>query len=124
MTSVGATEASGLPVVNQALEPASVRDGSAATKKAYESALAFEQTLVEQLAKSMTATSGLEESGLEGESGEESSSAVGGEISSLMPQALTSGIMGDGGLGLAAQLTRDFESQASTTVQSDGGTQS
>ena len=46
----------GLPVVNQTLEPAWVRDGSAATQKAYQTALAFEQMLVEQLSQSLTAT--------------------------------------------------------------------
>ena len=54
-----AAAAPGLPAVNQALEPAWVRHGSAATQKAYETALAFEQMLVEQLSKSLTATSGL-----------------------------------------------------------------
>ena len=49
LMSVPTATAPGLPVVNQALEPAWVRHGSAATQKAYESALAFEEVLVEQL---------------------------------------------------------------------------
>ena len=81
-----ATAATGLPVVNQALEPAWVRKGSAATQKAYETALSFEQALVEQLSKSMTATSGLQgESSQEGESGSEEGGANAGELSSLLP---------------------------------------
>lgn len=108
--------ATGLPVVNQALEPASVRHGSAATKKAYETALAFEQVLVEQLSKSLTATSGLsEESSQEGESGgsEEGGGASSG-FSSMLPQALSSGVMNAGGLGLAAQLAQQLSSSDAT----------
>jgi hypothetical protein len=103
----------GLPVVNQALEPAWVRHGSAATQKSYETALAFETTLVEELSRSLTATSGLGgESGQEGESsGEAGSSAMGagGPLSSMLPQALASGVMNAGGLGLAAQMTRSLD---------------
>ncbi len=103
----------GLPVVNQALEPAWVRHGSAATQKSYETALAFEATLVEELSRSLTATSGLGgESGQEDESsGEEGSSAMGagGPLSSMLPQALSSGVMSAGGLGLAAQMTRSLD---------------
>jgi hypothetical protein len=108
------TGATGLPAVNQALEPTWVRRGSASTQKAYETALAFEETLVEQLSQSLTATSGLEGEGAqEGEAGQEGGalapSAGGGEISSLLPQALTGGVMQAGGLGLAAQLTRELQ---------------
>jgi Rod binding domain-containing protein len=133
--SVGPTQASGLPVVNQALEPTWVRHGSPSTQKAYASALSFEQTLVEQLSKSLAATSGLggEESG-EGESSEEGG-ASSGELSSMLPQALSSSVMSAGGLGLAAELTRGLESAegaqtsaaattdaaASTQVGTNGG---
>jgi Rod binding domain-containing protein len=112
--SVGPTQASGLPVVNQALEPAWVRHGSPSTQKAYQSALSFEQTLVEQLSKSLAATSGLggEESSGEGESSEEGG-ASSGELSSMLPQALSSSVMSAGGLGLAAELTRGLESAES-----------
>jgi len=99
---------SGLPTVNQTLEPAWVRKGSAATQKAYETALAFEQMLVEELSQSLTAASGLGgESGAENESSEGSSGGGGasGPLSSMLPQALTSGVMSAGGLGLAAQMT-------------------
>jgi Rod binding domain-containing protein len=110
-----ALPATGLPVVNQALEPTWVRDGSQSTKNAYDTALTFEQMLVEQLSKSMAATSGLGgESSEEGESGSEESSlpAIGGqstELSSMLPQALSSGVMSAGGLGLAAQMTSQLQ---------------
>jgi hypothetical protein len=105
------TPAAGVPVVNQALEPSWVRHGSASTQRAYEAALSFEQALVEQLTRSLAATSGLDgESSGEGEApgaegGSPSASANSGELSAMLPQALTSGLMNAGGLGLAAQLT-------------------
>jgi len=114
-TTGAGSAATGLPVVNQALEPAWVRDGSASTQKAYASALAFEQTLVEQLSQTLTATSGLEGESSSGEaesSSEEGAPASGmgdSQLSSLLPQALSSGVMHAGGLGLAAQMTRDLE---------------
>jgi Rod binding domain-containing protein len=109
--------ATGLPVVNQALEPEWVRHGSASTQKAYETALEFEQTLVEQLSKSMAASSGLggESSQEEGSGGEGGSSASDSEISSMLPQALTSSVMSAGGLGLAAQLTHQLEGLGGAT---------
>jgi hypothetical protein len=115
----------GAPVVNQALEPKWVRDGSPDTQKAYQAALSFEQTLVEQLAHSLTTTSGLGgESSTEGEAGGEeggSSMAGSGELSSTLPQALASGVMSAGGLGLAAQLTRGLEAaQGAAPAQSTG----
>jgi Rod binding domain-containing protein len=125
------TGSAGLPPVNQALEPAWVRHGSAATQKAYESALAFEQTLVEQLSQSLTSASGLGgESSQEGESGSEEGDASGGgagesQISSSLPQALTASVMHGGGLGLAAQLTRQFDAAgaaAQAQAQASGGT--
>jgi hypothetical protein len=124
-----ATASAGLPAVDQALEPEWVRHGSASTQKAYESALSFEQTLVEQLSQSLTATSGLDgESSQEGESDSEEggSSASGGsdsQLSSMLPQALSSGVMRAGGLGLAAQLTRELEgAQGATQTHATGGT--
>jgi hypothetical protein len=120
--------ASGLAPSNQALEPDWVRDGSAATQKAYQSALAFEQTLVEQLSKSLASTSGLSgESGEGGSGSEEEGSSAGAagdsQLSSMLPQALTSGVMNAGGLGMAAQMTRQLEGVQSTArTHTSGGT--
>lgn len=116
---------SGLPTVNQTLEPAWVRKGSAATQKAYETALAFEQMLVEELSQSLTATSGLGgESGAEGESSEGSAGGGGasGPLASMLPQALTSGVMSAGGLGLAAQMTRQLAGAAAHGAGEGGAT--
>jgi hypothetical protein len=113
----------GLPIVNQASEPSWVRHGSTSTQKAYQTALAFEQTLVEQLARSLTASSGL--GGESGESGEEGGSAGGeaqsGELSSTLPQALASGVISGGGLGLAAQLTQSLEGATDAPSAKGGG---
>jgi hypothetical protein len=120
----------GVPVVNQALAPEWVRHGSQATQRAYQTALAFEQTLVEQLARSLTATSGLTgepsgEGGLGGGSGlggegDAGGEAQSGELSSMLPQALAAGVMNGGGLGLAAQLTRGLHGAQATGVQATG----
>jgi hypothetical protein len=113
---------SSLPVVNQTLEPEWVRKGSAATQKAYQTALSFEETLVEQLSKSLTATSGVEgEGSQEGESEGGGSSAESSALSSSLPQALSAGIMNAGGLGLAAQLARGLPGAAGAAVAKSGG---
>ena len=121
-----ATSATGLPVVNQALEPDWVRHGSAATQKAYDSALSFEQTLVEQLSKSLADTSGLggeSEGESSSEEGGSSSDAGASQIASMLPQALSTGIMSAGGLGMAAQMTRELEGvQAAAKTHASGGT--
>jgi Rod binding domain-containing protein len=119
------TATAGLPIVNQALEPAWVRHGSASTQKAYESALAFEQSLVEELAKSLADTSGLsgEGSPVGGEAGAEGSSAGTSQLTSMLPQSLTSSVMDAGGIGLAAQMTRQLEgAQAPASAKASGGT--
>jgi Rod binding domain-containing protein len=118
--STGSTGSAGLPLINQALEPEWVRKGSASTQKAYESALSFEATLVEQLSQSLASTSGLGgESSQEGEpgsgQGSSASSADNSQLSSMLPQALTASIMNAGGLGLAAQMTRNLEGLHSAT---------
>ncbi|HSZ15412.1 MAG TPA: hypothetical protein VK790_15360 [Solirubrobacteraceae bacterium] len=123
----GAAAATGLPAINQALEPAWVRHGSAATQKSYDSALAFEQTLVEQLAKSMAASGGLggegSGGGAGGAEGEGGSEAGASQLTSMLPQALTSSVMSAGGLGMAAQMTRQLEGvHGAAHIQSSGGT--
>lgn len=119
--------AAGLPPVNQALAPASVRNGSPAVQKAYASALNFESMLVQQLSQSLAETGGL--GGGEGGSEAEGSSSEGGlsaggstlgggdavssELSSLLPQTLANGVMSQGGLGLAQQLMSAIDPAAS-----------
>ena len=90
-----------LPAVNQALEPSWVRKGSKAVQQDYASALAFERTLVEQLSKSMASSAPGGEEGQEedtgGEAGGGSSMDAGmSQISSMLPQALSSSVMSSG----------------------------
>lgn len=109
---IGIGSSGELPAVNQALEPSWVRKGSKAVQQDYASALAFERTLVEQLSKSMASSTPGGEEGQEedtggGEgSGGSSMDAGMSQISSMLPQALSSSVMSSGGLGLAAELTR------------------
>jgi Rod binding domain-containing protein len=123
MSVAAASGSTGLPVVNQATEPEWVRKGSAATQKAYESALSFEATLVEQLSKTLTSTSGLNGES-EGESGSEEggSSGANSQLSSMLPQALTTSVMDAGGLGLAAQMTSNLEGlEGASQTKATGG---
>jgi len=125
MSAAVPSTSAGLPVVNQALEPAWVRHGSPSTQKAYAAALSFEATLVEELSRTLTATGGLGGEGPsgEGEAGEGEGAAPGGQLSSMLPQALSSGVIKAGGLGLAAQLTRDLEGpHAGAATGASGGT--
>lgn len=106
---------SALPAVDQALEPAWVRQGSTATQQKYQAGLAFEQMLVQQLSQSLAQTAGLGEAqGGEAESGGEAGASAGGPLSSLLSQALSESVTGAGGLGLAAQLARPPAGQEAT----------
>jgi Rod binding domain-containing protein len=111
----------GLPIASAAREPKWVRDGSPATQKAYERALAFEDALVEQLSQTLAASSGLTGEGASDQGGEEGGASTdttgNSELSSLLPQGLTASVMSAGGLGVAAQLTRELEG-----VHADGHT--
>jgi hypothetical protein len=128
---VSAIESSGagLPLANRAVEPTWVRNGSRATQQTYETALAFEATLVQQLSRGLVQASGLggeasNEARGEGEGEGGSASPFGApspQISSLLPQALSEGVMRAGGLGLAAQLTRQ-QLASEGHARSAGGT--
>jgi Rod binding domain-containing protein len=118
------TVTAGVPVVDEARAPAAVRNGSSAVKQAYSSAQGFEEMLMQQLSQSMLASGGLGEVSSEGEegSGEEGgSSESSGALSSLLPQALTEGVMREGGLGLASQLMRSLDPAASSTAAVGAG---
>jgi Rod binding domain-containing protein len=112
MSSAAESLMAGVPVVNQALEPAWVRHGSPAVQKEYAIGQQFEQMLVTQLARSLTDTTGLsgEGAGAEGEQGGVGGGQAGSSVlSSMLPQALASGVANDGGLWLAAELTRQLQ---------------
>lgn len=123
-TSTLGLDTSTLPPINPALEPASVRNGNQAAKNAYQVGLAFEQVLVNQLSQEMTATTGdSSDSSGDGSSGssDDSTGLMGSDpassmYSQMLPQALTSGVMSAGGLGIAAQLASSIDPAIKATA--------
>ena len=78
----------GLPQIPSTALPAAVRNGSEDDKQAYKAALGFEQILLDQLVGEMLPKGTLTE----------------GPYAAPMQEAFTSGLIADGGIGLAAQL--------------------
>jgi hypothetical protein len=115
-----------LPVVSAAVEPASVRHGSASVKRAYQQGLGFEAMLVEELTRSLATGAGIGgEGGEAGEAPDAAGEASGAEaptmgtgtdplVSSLVPQTLAHSIIASGGLGLAAQFAEEVGAREST----------
>jgi Rod binding domain-containing protein len=104
--------------------PASVRSGTPAQKQAYETALQFEQVLVQQLSTQLASTAGLDGSSngsIDG-STDGSSDPTASIYQQMLPQALTQGLMGNGGLGLAAQLAPGLDPSYHISSQSTGAT--
>jgi Rod binding domain-containing protein len=106
-----------LPPIDQANEPAVVRNGDAAAKKAYQVGLSFEQVLVDQLTQELasTATDSSSDSGSDGSDDSSGSSGLmGGDAASsayanMLPQTLTSSIMSGGGTGIALQIAKSID---------------
>ena len=109
-------DTSAVPPIDEALLPARVRDGSAQDKKDYTAALGFEQMLVNELTKTMTASADPVGDGSNGDGGDsladtgdssENGSILGGTDAAtstylqMLPEQLASSIMSNGGLGLA-----------------------
>ena len=87
---------SALPQVSEAALPADVRSGTAKDKEAYKAALGFEQVLLGQLVKSMAADGPLSQ----------------GPYAAPVQDALSSGLVANGGLGLATNLYRALKDRA------------
>jgi hypothetical protein len=105
--------------VNQALEPSWVRKGSTAVKQDYANALAFESVLVEQLAGTL-GSEGEEQAPGAGEEGNETKLGS-GLPASMLREALAKGVESGGGLGLAAQLTRELAGPQATPGTATAG---
>jgi Rod binding domain-containing protein len=117
-----------VPPVNQALEPADIRNGNAQAKQAYQEALGFEDILMQQLSTALanTVTSPTDDSSLgsddsdESDDSDDSSGGILGSDSStsgfasLIPTALTDSVMSAGGLGIADQLAKGIDPQIGT----------
>src|SRR6185312_17509998 len=98
---------SGLPPIDQSQLPADVRNAAPARKQAYEAGLGFEQMLVQQLSQSLVDSANDPSSDDPGSDGTDTTTGGlggGSPYASLLPDALTSGVMDAGGLGLARQL--------------------
>ena len=133
---MSALPASSLPPINAALEPASIRNGNAEAKRAYQAALGFEDVLVQQLtqqlAQTVTSPGGDTSSDGSSSDGSSSGSGTGGGLlgsdpstsafARLIPTALTQGLMSGGGLGIAAQLARAIDPAIGTPQGSANST--
>ena len=95
----------GLPPIDQSLIPAAVRaQGQDAVKK-YETALSFEGLLDQQLCQALTQT--VQDSVSTDDSDDDGTSLDDGTSTlmlQMLPQALSDGLVAQGGLGLAQQL--------------------
>jgi len=115
-----------LPPVNQANEPADIRNGNTQAKQAYQEALGFEDVLMQQLAQSLASTvssSSTDSSDGSDDSSDDSSDSSGGILgsdpstsafASMIPTALTESIMSSGGVGVADQLAKAIDPQIGT----------
>lgn len=106
----------GIPNLNVATVPSNIRNGGSKAMQAYSEGLAFEDMLVnelsQQLSQSMFNGSGDGSSADSSSAGGASDSSMLGGASayqSLIPQALTSSIMSDGGLGMAESFAEQFD---------------
>jgi hypothetical protein len=86
-----------LPPIDQATLPADIRTAPAARRQAYETGLQFERLLVQQLTQQLEQTAQPD--------AQDGGDPAGGAYAQLLPDALTDGVMGAGGLGLARSFT-------------------
>jgi Rod binding domain-containing protein len=85
--------------------PAQVRADGAEGRKLWEASLGFESFLVRTMAASMTESIG---------GGDDETDASTATVKEQLPEALTSAITGNGGLGLAEQLYTAMRGKAIT----------
>jgi Rod binding domain-containing protein len=111
-----------IPPIDQSQLPASVRNGTPDTKKAYETALGFEQILVGELSKELAATASTSSDGsdssTDGSSGLLAGDASTNAYADLLPDALTSSIMSAGATGIAQQIAAALNPTTSTASAS------
>lgn len=105
MTNVGTT--STLPI-DQALLPASVRNGSDERKQQYQAALSFERVLVGQLTEQLMKPT-------PGADGEDAPAAV-KLMKESLPSTLADSLMAAGGLGLAQQFDAAWNPTTKTSL--------
>ena len=107
------TSLNSVPPIDAAAEPAAVRNGNRAAKQAYQAGLAFEQMLVDQLAQEMSATVGGSSDGTDSSGGGTgllgSTDPATSTFAQMLPDALGTGVMSAGGLGVAAQIATSMD---------------
>ena len=106
MTGIGTTS---LPI-DQALLPASVRNGSTERKQQYQSALAFERVLVGQLTEQLMKGSSM--------GNDDDAPAAVKVMKGNLPTTLADSLMAAGGLGLAQQFDAAWHPDSQTTKTS------
>ena len=122
IASTSGLSTAGLPPIDPATEPAVIRNGSKTAQNAYQTGLAFEQMLVNELATelSQTVSGGSSSDGSSSDGSDDSSDStstglMGGSdaassmYAQMLPQALTSGIMSSGGTGVALQIAKGID---------------
>jgi hypothetical protein len=102
ISALGGLSTASTQPINPATEPANIRNGGKKAQEAYATALQFEQVLVNQLTQQMANSTNLGSDDSADGSGSQSllgSGPASSEIQQMLPGALTSSIMGSGGLG-------------------------
>ena len=98
---------SDLPPIPTTLMPPDVRAAGPKAQAVYAAGLAFEQQLIQQMTTSLSSL--VSSDGDDGDGDDDGSAdAASSQIASMLPQALAQGVTDDGGLGLAAELTRPY----------------
>ncbi|HEX4672642.1 MAG TPA: hypothetical protein VH279_10255 [Solirubrobacteraceae bacterium] len=119
--------------IDQANEPAAIRNGDAAAKNAYQVGTSFEQVLLDQLTQELASTvSDPSSDGSSDGSSDDSSGAsglMGGDAASsayanMLPQTLTSSIMSGGGTGIALQIAKSIDPALAHPVAKTQGAKS
>jgi len=96
MSVPGLSGRGGLGLIPEAALPAAVRNSSTKDKEAYKAALGFEQVLLGQLVKSMASDGPLSE----------------GPYATPVQDALSCGLIDNGGLGLAGDIYKTLKERA------------
>ena len=110
------TQIPGLPVISDLQLPSAVRQGSDKDKQSYKTAMGFEQMLVGQLVQTMVGSDGSADATSTGDDDSDdtaldtSNPMTSGPFSGQMQDALSSALMGAGGLGLAGQIYKGMQS--------------
>lgn len=112
--------AASTPIASTAPVPAEIARGGPAARQAYDTALGFEQLLVEQLTQQIVSAGGLDgsadgDSSDDGSAGDGSAGEGSSPYASMLPGALAQSITDAGGLGLAAQLAPLLEGPGGRT---------